>query len=294
MYAQVAKPKENKSSADANSAAQKKSGRKQGIGFVDNRPEAIAQRKLQEMANNSYQVKQLKAFQEMINDEPKRNKLDIEHKKSDNLPQGPITSFSHSNSVIQRRVPRELGEDPKPLAILAQDYRPQGVNTPIGRTMNRPSWQSGYRSAWLKKVYGTDEPQTVVTDALGRSVPIWSIEMDHIIPWSVFRDVMIQDGRYTVAQAKLYYHDIENIQPLNSYENRRKSALESPDYEVPESDRTFGILPREAVQAVTDLVFDINNVSQAQQLNPVQIQIIGKTLSGVRDSIKLLRSQLYY
>ncbi|KAF7765044.1 hypothetical protein PCIT_b1178 [Pseudoalteromonas citrea] len=45
MYEQVEKPKENKSRAIANSVAQKKSNVMQI--FVDNRPEAVAQRKLQ-------------------------------------------------------------------------------------------------------------------------------------------------------------------------------------------------------------------------------------------------------
>lgn len=52
MYAQVEKPKENKVRAVANSVAQKKSNVKQGFGFVDNRPEAVVQRKLREAANN--------------------------------------------------------------------------------------------------------------------------------------------------------------------------------------------------------------------------------------------------
>ncbi|HEX5554249.1 MAG TPA: hypothetical protein VFX43_13470, partial [Chitinophagaceae bacterium] len=39
--------------------------------FVDNRPEAIARRKLQEVARNSNQVKQLSAFQEMVNNNPR-------------------------------------------------------------------------------------------------------------------------------------------------------------------------------------------------------------------------------
>lgn len=51
MYAEVEKPKENKSGSIANSVAQKKSKGKQGFGFVDNRPEAIAQRKLQDTVN---------------------------------------------------------------------------------------------------------------------------------------------------------------------------------------------------------------------------------------------------
>lgn len=51
MYAQVEKTKENKSSAVANSVRQKKSNTKQGFGFVDNWPEAIAQRRLLDSKN---------------------------------------------------------------------------------------------------------------------------------------------------------------------------------------------------------------------------------------------------
>ena len=47
MYKQVYKSKDNKSRAVANSVGQKKSRRKQGFGFVDNRPELIPQRRLQ-------------------------------------------------------------------------------------------------------------------------------------------------------------------------------------------------------------------------------------------------------
>lgn len=47
MYAQIDKPKENKSRAVANSVTQKKRNVKQSFGFVDNRPEAVSQRKLQ-------------------------------------------------------------------------------------------------------------------------------------------------------------------------------------------------------------------------------------------------------
>jgi hypothetical protein len=46
MYAQVEKPKEHKSRAVANSATQKKGNGKQGFGFVDNRPKAVAQPKV--------------------------------------------------------------------------------------------------------------------------------------------------------------------------------------------------------------------------------------------------------
>ena len=50
MYAQVEKPKNNKSRAVANSVTKKKSNGKQVFGFVDNRSEAVAQRKNKELS----------------------------------------------------------------------------------------------------------------------------------------------------------------------------------------------------------------------------------------------------
>jgi len=58
MYVQIENPKENKSLAVANSVAQKKGNVKQDFGFVDNRPDAIAQRKLKEIVRDSPQIKQ--------------------------------------------------------------------------------------------------------------------------------------------------------------------------------------------------------------------------------------------
>lgn len=53
MYAQVERTKESKIRAVANSVVRKKGSGKHGFGFVDNRSEAVAQRKLQERANNN-------------------------------------------------------------------------------------------------------------------------------------------------------------------------------------------------------------------------------------------------
>lgn len=67
MNTHAEKTQENKSQAVANGFSQKQSSSESTFQFVDNRPEAIAQRKLQEMANNNPQLKQLKAIQEMAN-----------------------------------------------------------------------------------------------------------------------------------------------------------------------------------------------------------------------------------
>ena len=63
MYEQVERPKESEKRAVGNAVAQRKS--KQGFGFADNRPEAVAQRELQQMAYKSPPVKQATQLQAM-------------------------------------------------------------------------------------------------------------------------------------------------------------------------------------------------------------------------------------
>ena len=58
---------ENQSQAVSAVDFQVQSGSEATVQFVDNRNESIAQRKLQEMANSSSGVMQLKAFQDMAN-----------------------------------------------------------------------------------------------------------------------------------------------------------------------------------------------------------------------------------
>ncbi|MDX2508987.1 MAG: hypothetical protein QNK28_05475 [Desulfobacterales bacterium] len=71
MNTHADKTQENKSQSVAEGLFKKQSSGESTFQFVDNRPEAVAQRKLQEMANNSPQAMQLRAFQEMANDNPK-------------------------------------------------------------------------------------------------------------------------------------------------------------------------------------------------------------------------------
>ncbi|MEX2569055.1 MAG: hypothetical protein WD431_24140 [Cyclobacteriaceae bacterium] len=57
------KSSENKSQAHVNGPTKPQTNVKSIFQFVDNRPEAISQRKLQEMANNSHQAKKVAQFQ---------------------------------------------------------------------------------------------------------------------------------------------------------------------------------------------------------------------------------------
>jgi hypothetical protein len=64
----------NKSQSVSNGESQLKRGGESTFQFLDNRPEAIAQMKLQEMGNNSPQVSKLRALQEMANNSPQTKK----------------------------------------------------------------------------------------------------------------------------------------------------------------------------------------------------------------------------
>jgi hypothetical protein len=70
MNTHADKTQENKSQSVSNGESQMQSGGESTFQFIDNRPESVAQRKLQEMADNSPQVSQLRAFQDMANNSP--------------------------------------------------------------------------------------------------------------------------------------------------------------------------------------------------------------------------------
>lgn len=74
------KTRENKSQSAANSVSSNKRYAESAFQFVDNRPEAIVQRRLQEMVNNSPHIKQQKRFQKDIELGDKTNYLPIQRK----------------------------------------------------------------------------------------------------------------------------------------------------------------------------------------------------------------------
>jgi len=129
MHTHAGKTQKNKSQSVANEVAQKQGGNKPTFQFVDNRPEAIAQRKLQDLMNNSPQVKQLKAFQEMANNRPQtkqaaqlkammdnyssRQRQPIQKKENktgllDNLITIQKMALAHNQQQINRMMTREI------------------------------------------------------------------------------------------------------------------------------------------------------------------------------------------
>lgn len=79
------KTQENINQAVANSLPKLQSNSESAFQFEDNRPEAIAQRKLQEAINNSSRVQQLRAYQEIANNSPQAKQLRAYQAIADNF-----------------------------------------------------------------------------------------------------------------------------------------------------------------------------------------------------------------
>ncbi len=87
MNTHADKTLENKSQTVANRLPKLQSKSESTFQFVDNRQEAIAQRKLQEAISNSPRVQQLKAYQERANNSPQVSQLRTIQDRANNSPQ---------------------------------------------------------------------------------------------------------------------------------------------------------------------------------------------------------------
>jgi hypothetical protein len=101
MITRADKTQENKSQSVAKAVSQKQSSGESIFRFVDNRPEAIAQRKLEEMANNSPQVRQLKAFQDMADNSYQAKQMaQLQAMADNNCPQQKPTQKKENNTGL--------------------------------------------------------------------------------------------------------------------------------------------------------------------------------------------------
>ncbi|MDF3025978.1 MAG: hypothetical protein K0S23_285 [Fluviicola sp.] len=93
MTIRTEKPQPEKRPSEINEISQKERGGKHTLQFLDNRPEATTQRKLQEIANNSSQVKHIAQLQEIASNNSAQNQHPIQKKENntglpDNLKSG--------------------------------------------------------------------------------------------------------------------------------------------------------------------------------------------------------------
>ncbi|WP_264564733.1 DUF4157 domain-containing protein [Flavobacterium sp. N3904] len=102
MNTHADKTSDNKSLAVANSLPKQQSSSESAIQFVNNRPEAIAQRKLQEAINNSPRVQQFKAYQQIANSSAQVKQLRAYQAMADN--------FTSQTAQQKENVEEETGQ----------------------------------------------------------------------------------------------------------------------------------------------------------------------------------------
>ncbi len=99
----------NKSQTVTNRLPKLQSKSESTFQFVDNRPEAIAQRKLQEAISNSPRVQQLKAYHEMANNSPQVSQLRALQDRANNSPQfsqtAQLQAMADNHSAQQKQQP---------------------------------------------------------------------------------------------------------------------------------------------------------------------------------------------
>lgn len=132
MHTHADKTQKNKSHLVANAVTQKQRDGESTFQFVDNRPKAIAQRKLQEMANDSPQAKQAAQFQTMADNNSVQQKQPIQKKENntglpDNLKSGieNLSGYSMDDVKVHRN-------SDKPAQLQAHAYA-QGTDIHLGK-----------------------------------------------------------------------------------------------------------------------------------------------------------------
>lgn len=130
MNTHADRTQENKSQSDANAVSHKQSSSESTFQFVDNRPEAIAQRKLQEMANNSPQVKRAAQLQTMADNHSARQQPIQKKENNTGLPDNLKTGMENLSGMSLDDVKVNRNSD-KPAQLQAHAYA-QGTDIHLG------------------------------------------------------------------------------------------------------------------------------------------------------------------
>ncbi len=131
MQTHVEKTQDNKHKSDDTVFSQKQNNSDLALQFVDNRPEAIFQRKFAEMANGGSQVSQLQAFQSMADNHSTQQQQIIQKKENNTgLPDNLKTGIENLSGYQMDDVKVHYNSD-KPAQLQAHAYA-QGTDIHLG------------------------------------------------------------------------------------------------------------------------------------------------------------------
>lgn len=136
MKAHADKTQENRRQPVSNDLSKTRHGNKSTFTFVDNRPETVAQRKLQEMANNSPQAKQTAQLQVMTNNYSVQQQQPIQKKENNTgLPDNLKTGMENLSGMSLDDVKVHRNSD-KPAQLQVHAYA-QGTDIHLGPGQER-------------------------------------------------------------------------------------------------------------------------------------------------------------
>lgn len=113
---------------DRSSSKKNLQNQKSASGFVDNRPETVAQRKLQELADNSPQVNQMNDYHAIANNSPQVKQLKAFQEMADNSPQS--KQAAQLQATADKHVAQQLQQ------IQKKENNTDATSGPIQRMVN--------------------------------------------------------------------------------------------------------------------------------------------------------------
>lgn len=208
MITHVTKTQEKKKKPVANAGSKNQHARWSDLRFAENRPEVVAQRKLQEMANNSPQAMQLKAIQDIANNSFEAKQATQLMSSGCSVAQLAKMSGSGAFPAVTENIQTGnsvfkdggldhlnvsiLGEDTK--LFVGQDY----LNTDLSQTYKEKPDQikSGDAKVYLDETGKTDEEEAAVVD--GHHRVIWKLYHGQQPDWKQIQiGVKIKPGGMT-------------------------------------------------------------------------------------------------
>lgn len=168
MITHANKTRENRSQSVSGADPQLKSVGESAFAFEDNRPEAFVQRKLQEMANNSPRIAQLRSFQDMA-DNGSKSKQAVQLVRNDQVIQEislEPKSYNYSDPSEGLKLEREQKERSKEETEARHgSFKPESVDQDpiepsavIHAVLVAPSTVQGEERAEVSAVSDTEQP----------------------------------------------------------------------------------------------------------------------------------------
>lgn len=316
MNTHADKSQGNKSQPVANTIAPRKSGGEPAFQFVDYRPEAVAQRKLQEMANSSPQVSQLKRFQYMINNSPKAKQATQLQEVVEN------TSSSHIESLQRKEnktSPKNLSSNEVVQRVVAPSFARKRVRAPgtaiptnASGNWNRPDWLRGESDAVQTLIddliaagkvrRSPENPANIFDVYTGTWVSIIGVSIDHIVDWAQFAR---RHGVVDYQQLEQTYHEMDNLLVSGSRVNSGMVQTDPLEYMAgpahermlsrtgnPRGHERLGVLMEDLIRVDPDMTIQSIQEDRRQEflthLGIIQNPRDGATMTEPIDPLRLL------